>query len=54
MQGPRRDWVLGGIFLALGLLALVLALTNDRIILGTGLCLALAAMFFARARRGGR
>jgi hypothetical protein len=54
MGHPGSDRLFGLLFLALGVAALALAITNRTVIIGTGLCLALAALFFARARRGGR
>lgn len=51
MRESRSDWIFGTCFLVLGIASLFVALRNQTVILGTGLCLALAVMFFRRARR---
>lgn len=49
MDNRARDRMFGIGFLALGVLLLVLALTNRQIMIGTGLCLALGVLFLRRS-----
>lgn len=54
MDESKRYWLLALVFGALGLLSLTLALTEQRVILGTGVCLALSVMMAMRARQSRR